>query len=95
MSHQRLTIDLKKNPDVAKLVADLEPSDYIYAELCIVSKDEQSLVVEIEATGETASDLEGDETESDESDDGDEPESKESDGMDMKKDYGAGSMGNS
>lgn len=92
MSTQRLTIDLKKNPDVAKLVADLEPSDCIYAELCIVSKDDQSLVVEIEATGETPSDLEGDETESEGKDESD--ESEESDGTDMKKDDGAGSMGN-
>ena len=71
---QRLTIDLKKNAKVADLVSDKEPSDCIYAELCIVSKDDQSLVVEIDAVAETSSDLESADEEEDSKDESDSDE---------------------
>jgi hypothetical protein len=65
---QKLTIDLKKNTKVADLVADLEPGESIFAELSIVSKDEQSLVVEIDAVGDTPGDLDGDDEADDDGD---------------------------
>lgn len=82
MATQRITIDLKKNPKIAELIADLEPADCLYAELTIVSKDEQSLVVEIEAASETAADLEGKDTddEADDEADDDADEEKEKSG---------------
>ena len=82
MATQRITIDLKKNPKIAELIADLEPADCLYAELTIVSKDEQSLVVEIEAASETAADHEGKDTddEADDEADDDADEEKEKSG---------------
>lgn len=49
---QRLTIDLKSNPKVADLVADLEPSEKIDATLVIVAKDDQTLTVDLEGVHE-------------------------------------------
>ena len=77
MATQRITIDLKKNPKIAELIADLEPADCLYAELTIVSKDEQSLVVEIEAASETAADLEGKDTDDDTDDEADDDADEE------------------
>ena len=81
MATQRITIDLKKNPKVAEMIADLEPADSLFAELTIVSKDEQSLVVEIEATGLTHDDLAGEDQEEDdnESEDDADKEKEKSD----------------
>ncbi len=44
---QRLIIDLKKNPKVADLVADLEPGQKIDATLNIVAKDDQTLTADL------------------------------------------------
>lgn len=89
MATQRITIDLKKNPKVAELIADLEPADCLYAELTIVSKDDQSLVVEIEAASETAADLEGkDESEDEDEEDDDAGTEKETE---TEKEKSAGS----
>lgn len=55
---QRLTIDLKKNAEVADLVSDKQPGDRIMAELSIVSMDEQSLVVELDSVHESAPEVE-------------------------------------
>lgn len=52
MKPQRLTLDLKKNPEVADLVADLEPADKIDACFRIVSKDDQSVIVELVSVDE-------------------------------------------
>lgn len=45
---QRLTIDLTKNPEVAQLVSDMEVGAAVKLETTIYSKDEQSLVLELE-----------------------------------------------
>ena len=51
---QRLTIDLKKNPEVADLIADMEVGSYVNLSTSIVAKDEQTLTLELEeaTTGE-------------------------------------------
>ncbi len=63
----KLPIDLKKNPEVASLVADMEVGATVRLETTIKSKDEQTLVLVLESAtaGEaTATDDEGDEEES-------------------------------
>jgi hypothetical protein len=42
------TIDLKKNPDLAALVADKEPGDWIELRVSIKAKDDQTLTYRIE-----------------------------------------------
>jgi hypothetical protein len=49
---QRLTIDLNQNPEVKNLVSDMEVSDRVKLETTIVSKDDQTLVVELEEASE-------------------------------------------
>ena len=63
---QRLQIDLKKNPADAELVSDKEVGTSIFSKLSIVSKDEQTLAVDLETTAASASDLEGPEDEDEE-----------------------------
>jgi hypothetical protein len=54
---QQLVIDLERNEDLAKLVADLEPGDTLNATLSIVAKNDSSLTVEIdEVTDESGDD---------------------------------------
>jgi hypothetical protein len=58
---QRLSIDLKKNPEVAELISDMEPGAKVNLTTAIYSKDEQTLVLELEeaeAGTEAADDLE-------------------------------------
>lgn len=45
---QRITIDLTKNPETADVVADLEVGDAVEVNTTIVSKDDQTLVLEVE-----------------------------------------------
>jgi hypothetical protein len=45
---QQLVIDLERNEELAKLVADSEPGDKLTATLSIVAKNDSTLTVEIE-----------------------------------------------
>lgn len=71
-------IDLKKNPDVAALVADMEPGDKVYACFTIKSKDDQTLFIRLSEMSDTCGELEkSDDTESEAEDAGEaEPEEK-------------------
>jgi hypothetical protein len=60
---QQLVIDLERNEDLAKLVADLEPGDTLNATLSIVAKNDSSLTVEIEEVTDESGDDGGDEEE--------------------------------
>lgn len=58
---QRLTIDLKKNPEAAQVTADMEVGAKVALYGAIFSKDDQTLVVEmeeIEGDGESAEGIE-------------------------------------
>lgn len=59
---QRITIDLNKNKDAASAVADLQPGDEVEVITTIVSKDDQSLVLEVEEVVESNSAEESEET---------------------------------
>jgi hypothetical protein len=52
MTAQRLALDLERNEELVKLVADLEPGDKLDAKLSIVAKDDKTLTVEVEEVGE-------------------------------------------
>jgi hypothetical protein len=78
-----ITIDLVKNPDVAALVADLQPSQKIYGCFTIKDKDDQTLSIRIEemaaskdelSSEDEAEDEEMEEEEEDEMEDGEEEE---------------------
>lgn len=43
-----LTIDLQKNPELAALVSDKQPGDWIELRASIKAKDEQTLTVRLE-----------------------------------------------
>lgn len=45
---QRITIDLTQNPEVKNLVSDMQVSDRVKLETSIVSKDDQTLILELE-----------------------------------------------
>jgi len=64
---QQLVIDLERNEDLAKLVADSEPGDKLTATLSIVAKNDSTLTVEIdEVVDEGGDDGGGDEDEEEE-----------------------------
>lgn len=54
---QILPIDLKKNADVADLIADMQPGDRIYFCATIKDKDEQTLNARIEEVTKTPDEL--------------------------------------
>lgn len=66
---QKITIDLKKNPDVASVVADMEVGAPLEVSTTIASKDDQTLVLEVEDVFESSGAEEETEGEADESDD--------------------------
>lgn len=49
---QTIDIDLKQNPDIANLVADLEPGAKIELSTSIKAKDDQTLTLTIESASE-------------------------------------------
>lgn len=63
-----ITIDLTKNPELAALVADKQPGDWIELRASIKAKDDQTLTARLE----TCDDCEKPETDDD--DESDEPE---------------------
>jgi hypothetical protein len=82
----KLPIDLKKNPEVASLVADMEVGAAVRLETTIKSKDEQTLVLVLESAtaGEATEDedSEGDETDSEDESEPKSPAEKVATGMD-------------
>lgn len=72
-----ITIPLDKNPDVAALVADKQPGDWIELRASIKAKDDQTLTLRLE---------ECDDCEKPESGDEDAEESGEEEDMTMAKD---------
>jgi hypothetical protein len=54
---QILPIDLKKNADVADLIADMQPGDRIYFCATIKDKDDQTLNARIEEVTKTPDEL--------------------------------------
>lgn len=71
-----IQIALDKEPDIAALVADLEPGDCVYGCFTIKDKSEQTLTLRIKEMAESASELsEPDEPDNeDETDEADEPD---------------------
>lgn len=61
---QQISIDLNKNPDVADVVRDLAPGQFVELQLSVVHKDDQTVVLEIEEVDVGA---ESEEVEEDES----------------------------
>ena len=60
MAKQKLTLDLKKNPEVANLVATMEPGDTIILETSIQAKDDQTLTLSLDsATSADGNEAEG------------------------------------
>lgn len=51
---QRFSIDLERNEEAARLAADVEPGARLNATLSVVSKDDKTLVVELEEIEEPA-----------------------------------------
>lgn len=66
---QKITIDLKKNLEVADLVADLEPSAKVFLRTAIASKDEDTLVLQLEEASDTHDGLAEDDTDDEDEDD--------------------------
>lgn len=70
-----VTIDLSKNPDVAALVSDMEPSARVFACFTIKDKDEQTLTLRLSEVAATRDELpkdgeyEDEDSEDDEEDD--------------------------
>ncbi len=60
---QQFVIDLERNEDLAKLVADMEPGDTLQATLSIVAKNDSSLTVEVDDVTDETGDDGGDEEE--------------------------------
>jgi hypothetical protein len=52
-----VTIDLSKNPDVAALVSDMEPSKRVFACFTIKDKDEQTLTLRLSEMAATRDEL--------------------------------------
>lgn len=67
---QRIVIDLERNEDLAKVVADVEPGQTLRATLSVVAKDDKTLTVELDEVDEPTTS-----SSTDEDDDGDEGES--------------------
>ncbi|MCW5549985.1 MAG: hypothetical protein KIT44_13560 [Opitutaceae bacterium] len=65
---QRITIDLNNNPEAVGVVADMEPGDRVELAGSIVSKDDQSLVLELDEIGEDSA-VPAEETDDEEADD--------------------------
>lgn len=63
-----ITLDLKKNPDLADLVADLMPGDTILLETSIKSRDDQTLTVTLDSAMNEEGDEAGGEDSEDEGD---------------------------
>lgn len=63
---QQLVIDLERNEDLAKLVADMEPGETLNAKLSIVAKNDSSLTVEIEEVSDETGDTGEEEQEEEE-----------------------------
>ncbi len=49
---QRLSIDLERNADLARIVADVEPGETLRATLLIVHKSDKTLEVEVQEVDE-------------------------------------------
>jgi hypothetical protein len=49
---QRFSVDLERNEDLAKIVVDVEPGEKLKATLSVVSKDDKTLVVELDEVEE-------------------------------------------
>lgn len=75
-----VTIDLSKNPDVAALVGDMEPSARVFACFTIKDKDEQTLTLRLSEMASTRDELPKDGDYEDE--DSDDEEDDEGDEMD-------------
>ena len=75
---QTITIDLKKNPDVADLVADMDPGTSICLTTSIKAKDDQTLTLTLDSAEECESkdeeDAEDSEEDTEETDETDETE---------------------
>lgn len=52
-----LTIDLTKNPEVAALVADMQPGDKVYGCFTIKDRDDQSLNIRIKEMAASCDEL--------------------------------------
>lgn len=63
---QRLSIDLERNEELARIVADLEPGSKLDAVLSIVARDDKTLTVEVEEVVDRDGDAEDDEDETEE-----------------------------
>lgn len=83
-----IPIDLTKNPDVAALVADMQPGEKIYGCFTIKDKDDQTLSIRIKEMASTKDELsskdEMDDEEESEDDADESPEGEEME-MDMQK----------
>lgn len=78
--HPIVTIDLPKNPEVAALVADMEPSKRVFACFTIKDKDDQTLTLRLSEMAASPDELpKADEyaEEDDEEDDGTDEETSE------------------
>jgi len=73
------TIDLTKNPDVAALVADMQPGQKVYACFTIKDRDDQTLNIRLKEMAATCDELKDSDSEDDEEDDSDDqsPEGEE------------------
>jgi hypothetical protein len=72
MTAQRLALDLERNEELAKLVADMEPGEKLDAKLSIVAKDDKTVTVEVEEVGECEND--GEEYDEEEAEEAEESE---------------------
>jgi hypothetical protein len=72
-----VTIDLSKNPDVAALVSDMEPSKRVFACFTIKDKDEQTLTLRLSEMAATRDELPKDGDYEDEDSDDDEEDDDE------------------
>jgi hypothetical protein len=78
-----VTIDLSKNPDVAALVSDMEPSKRVFACFTIKDKDEQTLTLRLSEMAATRDELPKDgDYEDEDGDDEDDDEDREDTGDD-------------
>jgi hypothetical protein len=74
-----VTIDLSKNPDVAALVSDMEPSKRVFACFTIKDKDEQTLTLRLSEMAATRDELPKDGDYEDEEEDSDEDDDEAED----------------
>jgi hypothetical protein len=81
---QTITIDLKKNPDVADLIADMDPGAKICLYTGIKAKDDQTLTLTLDSA-EQCEDKSDDEDESEEEDSEESDEAETSDEKPKKK----------